>query len=94
MLPPELGSGSGMTWWRRLRDWQQEGRFDAANLRAIDIYTKYGLGFLRALKEKLPFHSISTWTTESLLADLERITPGFQRWADEFQNGGKYSENN
>ena len=64
------------------------------NLRAADIYPKHGLGFLRALKEKLPFHSMSTWTTESLLADLERITPGFQRWADEFQKGGKHPKNN
>lgn len=24
-LPPELGCGSGMTCWRRLRDWQQAG---------------------------------------------------------------------
>jgi hypothetical protein len=25
MLPQEIGSGSGMTGWRRLRDWQQSG---------------------------------------------------------------------
>src|SRR5512146_515651 len=25
MLPSELGCGSGMTCWRRLRDWQQRG---------------------------------------------------------------------
>ena len=25
MLPPEMGCGSGMTCWRRLRDWQQAG---------------------------------------------------------------------
>src|SRR3990170_6286009 len=25
MLPQELGCGSGMTCWRRLRDWQQAG---------------------------------------------------------------------
>lgn len=25
MLPQEMGSGSGMTCWRRLRDWQQAG---------------------------------------------------------------------
>jgi len=25
MLPTELGCGSGMTCWRRLRDWQQDG---------------------------------------------------------------------
>jgi transposase len=28
MLPRELGCGSGMTCWRRLRDWQQEGIWD------------------------------------------------------------------
>ena len=26
MLPQELGGGSGMTCWRRLRDWQAAGR--------------------------------------------------------------------
>ena len=25
MLPQEMGCGSGMTCWRRLRDWQQKG---------------------------------------------------------------------
>ena len=25
LLPQEMGCGSGMTCWRRLRDWQQEG---------------------------------------------------------------------
>lgn len=24
-LPPEMGCGSGMTCWRRLRDWQEAG---------------------------------------------------------------------
>ena len=28
MLPLELACGSGMTCWRRLRDWQQEGMWD------------------------------------------------------------------
>jgi transposase len=27
-LPQELGCGSGMTCWRRLRDWQKAGVFD------------------------------------------------------------------
>ncbi|KMS88751.1 transposase [Streptomyces regensis] len=27
-LPQELGFGSGMTCWRRLRDWQELGVFD------------------------------------------------------------------
>ncbi len=28
MLPPEMGCGSGMTCWRRLRDWQEAGVWD------------------------------------------------------------------
>jgi len=28
-LPQEMGCGSGMTCWRRLRDWQQAGVWDA-----------------------------------------------------------------
>ena len=28
MLPQELGCGSGMTCWRRVRDWQQAGVWD------------------------------------------------------------------
>ena len=27
-LPPEMGCGSGMTCWRRLRDWQKAGLWD------------------------------------------------------------------
>ncbi len=27
-LPPEMGCGSGMTCWRRLRDWQKAGVLD------------------------------------------------------------------
>jgi transposase len=29
MLPKEMGCGSGMTCWRRLRDWQQAGVWEA-----------------------------------------------------------------
>ncbi len=28
-LPPELGCGSGVTCWRRLRDWQEAGVWDS-----------------------------------------------------------------
>jgi transposase len=28
LLPPEMGCGSGMTCWRRLRDWQRAGLWD------------------------------------------------------------------
>jgi transposase len=36
MLPHELGCGSGMTCWRRLRDWQQEGIWDLMHFALLD----------------------------------------------------------
>ena len=35
MLPPELGCGSGVTCWRRLRDWQEAGVWDALHQRLL-----------------------------------------------------------
>jgi transposase len=34
-LPPELGCGSGVTCWRRLRDWQQAGVWDRLHLKVL-----------------------------------------------------------
>ena len=36
MLPQELGCGSGMTCWRRLRDWQEAGVWDALHRTLLD----------------------------------------------------------
>jgi transposase len=36
MLPQELGCGSGMTCWRRLRDWQQAGIWDLMHFALLD----------------------------------------------------------
>ena len=36
MLPKELGCGSGMTCWRRLRDWQQAGVWDRLHQVLLD----------------------------------------------------------
>lgn len=35
-LPPQLGYGSGHTAWRRLRDWQDAGVWDALHTRVLD----------------------------------------------------------
>src|ERR1700755_440833 len=35
LLPQELGCGSGMTCWRRLRDWQQAGVWQRLHHRAL-----------------------------------------------------------
>jgi transposase len=36
MLPQEMGCGSGMTCWRRLRDWQHAGVWDALHRVLLD----------------------------------------------------------
>ncbi len=36
MLPQEMGCGSGMTCWRRLRDWQEAGVWDALHRTLLD----------------------------------------------------------
>jgi transposase len=36
MLPQELGCGSGMTCWRRLRDWQDAGVWDRLHRALLD----------------------------------------------------------
>ena len=36
MLPPEMGCGSGTTCWRRLRDWQQAGVWQALHHLLLD----------------------------------------------------------
>lgn len=36
MLPKELGCGSGMTCWRRLRDWQQAGIWGLIHFALLD----------------------------------------------------------
>ena len=36
MLPPEMGCGSGVTCWRRLRDWQEAGVWDRLHRTLLD----------------------------------------------------------
>ena len=36
MLPPEMGYGSGVTCWRRLRDWQEAGVWERLHRALLD----------------------------------------------------------
>ena len=42
MLPQELGCGSGMTCWRRLRDWQAEGVWDLMHFALLNWLSREG----------------------------------------------------
>ncbi len=41
MLPKELGCGSGMTCWRRLRDWHEAGIWDLIHFALLDWLSRY-----------------------------------------------------
>jgi hypothetical protein len=51
------------------------------NLRVADTYSEHGIAFLRQLRTTLPLDSLDHWTTELLLARLDALAPGFQKWA-------------
>jgi hypothetical protein len=72
LSPDELGRTYG--WYQNM-----------LNLRVADVYDQYGIAFLRALKEDLPWHDLDTWTTASLLPGLEDIAPGFEAWSESLE---------
>jgi transposase len=41
-LPQEMGCGSGMTCWRRLRDWQEAGIWQLIHFSLLDWLARYG----------------------------------------------------
>ena len=41
-LPQEMGCGSGMTCWRRLRDWQEAGIWQLIHFVLLDWLARYG----------------------------------------------------
>ena len=41
MLPQELGCGSGMTCWRRLRDWQEAGTWNLIHFALLDWLSRF-----------------------------------------------------
>lgn len=69
--------------WARTYAWYQ----NLLNLRAAELYDEQGLELLRAVKERLAWEEAGSWTTESLLASLEEIAPGFEAWARDLENG-------
>ena len=42
MLPQEMGCGSGMSCWRRLRDWQERGIWQLLHFTMLDWLARYG----------------------------------------------------
>ena len=65
MLPAELGCGSGVTCWRRRRDWQRDGVWDRLH---------------RALLDRLGEADRIDWSRASLDAASVPAKRGARRW--------------
>jgi transposase len=42
MLPQEMGCGSGMSCWRRMRDWQERGIWQPLHFNLLDWLARFG----------------------------------------------------
>jgi transposase len=77
-LPKELGFGSGMTCWRRLRDWQ-----------AASVWEQLHLAMLRRLRE----HDQIDWERASLDAASVASPRGARKPAPTRQTGASSARN-
>ncbi len=59
MLPKEMGCGSGMTCWRRLRDWQAAGVFERLHRALLDRFRRLTVRYERRLDILLGFHRLA-----------------------------------
>lgn len=56
LLPAEMGCGSGMTCWRRLRDWQRAGVWDRLQRVLLDrLGKRNAIDFSRAALDRASF---------------------------------------
>ncbi len=56
------------------------------NLKAAELYEKYGVGLLQTLKAELPWQEVENWNTKTLLPLLENIYPGFKKWSETIES--------
>jgi transposase len=77
MLPQELGCASGMTCWRRLRDWQEQGIWDLMHFALVSWLAREGdIDWSRArLRGSISF-GVSVFVTTNGPTSMRR----FSRW--------------
>ncbi len=88
-LPQEMGCGSGMTCWRRLRDWQQAGVFD--RLHALILARLEGAGCLdwsRAVVDASLVRAKGVKRGANRPAPTRRTAPARRRSATSSPTGG------
>lgn len=73
MLPQELGCGSGVTCWRRLRDWTALGIWHAVHHRLLNVLGKAGhVDLTRAVIDSQSVRAVFGGTTRVRTRRTER----------------------
>src|SRR5258705_4893103 len=73
MLPKELGCGSGMTCWRRLRDWQEEGILQLIHFVLLDWLARYGqIDWSRAVLDRCSIRAVFGGSKRVAIRPTER----------------------
>jgi len=77
MLPQELGCGSGMNCWRRLRDWQEAGIWQLIHFSLLDWLARYGeIDWSRAVVDGCSIRAVFGGGRQ------DRIPPTGPSWAE------------
>jgi len=70
-LPQEMGCGSGMTCWRRLRDWQEAGVWERIHLRCLERLQAAGrLDWSRAVVDSASVRAVFGGTSRDPIPQI------------------------
>jgi transposase len=76
MLPKQLGCGSGMTCWRRLRDWQQAGIWQLIHFALLDWLCRFNrIDWSRAIVDSWSVRAVfgGNWQVRILPTGLRPV---------------------
>jgi len=72
MLPQEMNCGSGMTCWRRLRDWQEAGIWQLIHFSLLDWLARYGqIEWSRAVVDSCSVRAVFGGPRQALILPTE-----------------------
>jgi transposase len=72
MLPQEMGCGSGMSCWRRLRDWLEAGIWDLIHFTLLDWLSRCGqINWSRAVVDSCSVRAVFGGPKQALIPQIE-----------------------
>lgn len=82
MLPQEMGCGSGMTCWRRLRDWQQAGIWDLIHFVLLNWLSRCGrIDWSRAVVDSCSVRAVFGGHRPALILPIEPSMAASVTWS-------------